>query len=101
MEIQWDGNNCPYIEWEQIPGIYKRAWVRIPTKGEKDGAGTGRYINVVRCNAPGRLGGNPADFPIFNDLPNEQVLLAFVHSVNAITGRRPKKDDEDGASSGA
>jgi len=85
MEIQIDGNGSPYIEWRQAGAGYKRAWVQTKT-GDKDWAGTGRYLNVVRCQSPGKTGGNATDFPIFNDLPSEQILLAFVHSVNAITG---------------
>ena len=85
MEIHRDGNGQPYVEWDQGRGAYKRAWIQERV-GEKDWAATRRYLNVVRCEEPGKLGGNPTDFPIYNDLPDEQVLLAFVHSINAITG---------------
>ena len=85
MRIQRDGNGQPYIEWEQVKGIYKRAWIQ-ERHDEKDWARTGRYLNVVRCNEPGQPGGNPADFPIYNQLPDEQILLAFVYATNAITG---------------
>ncbi len=85
MEINKDGNGNPYIQCEQVPNIWKRAWVRHAT-GEKDWASTGRYINVVRCHNDRNPAGNSTDFPIFNDLTEEQVLVAFVHSVNAITG---------------
>ncbi|MDX8523365.1 hypothetical protein RFM68_02510 [Mesorhizobium sp. MSK_1335] len=91
MEIQIDGNGSHYIEWHQANGWYKRAWVQRKT-GEKDWAGTGRYLNVVRCNRPGQTGGNPTDFPVFNDLPDDQILLAFVHGVNAMTGCRGDSD---------
>lgn len=99
MEIQRDGNGHPYIEWEQygiegMAGVQhpKRAWVQHRT-GERDWAGTGRYLNVVRCNDPGHPGGNPTDFPIYNDaLPDEQILTAFVCTVNAITGCTPNED---------
>lgn len=87
MKMEEDNHGQPYIEWEQAEGIYKRAWVQRRT-GEKDWAGTRRYLNVVRCDSQGHPGGFPADFPIYNDLPDEQVLLAFVHAVNAITGCR-------------
>lgn len=91
MEIQKDGSGSLYIEWTQTPNTYKRAWIQHRT-GEKDWAGTGRYLNVVRCTARGRPGGNATDFPISNRLPDEQILLAFVHSVNAITGCQPSED---------
>lgn len=86
LEIQKDGNGQAYIEWEQVEGAYKRAWIQART-GDKDWAGSGRYLNVCRCQAKGRPGGNPTDFPIWNDLPEEDILRAFVHSVSAITGQ--------------
>jgi len=85
LEIQSDGNGQPFIEWEQVPGAYKRAWIQN-REGEKDWAGSGRYLNVCRCQSKGRPGGNPTDFPIWNDLPDEDILRAFVHSATAITG---------------
>ena len=87
MEIRKDNKGQPYIEWEQAEGIYKRAWVQHKT-GDSDWARCGRYLNIVRCNSPGHPGGNPADFPIYNDLPDGQVLLSYVYAVNAITGCR-------------
>lgn len=86
MQIQYDGSGQPYVEWEQANGHYKRAWIQRKTEPSKDWAGTGVYLNVVRCNSPGHPGGNPTDFPIFDSgLRDEQILIAFVHSVNAIT----------------
>ena len=73
------------MEWDQGQGAYKRAWIQHRT-GERDWTGTSRYLNVVRCGKPGRLGGNPTDFPIYNDLPDEQILLAFVYATNTVTG---------------
>lgn len=87
MKIQHDGKGQPFIEWEQVEGSYKRAWIQRKDTEDKDWAKTGRYLNVVRCNAPGRPGGNPTDFPIFHSpLTDEQILRAFVHSVCAMTG---------------
>jgi hypothetical protein len=88
MQIKHDGKGQPYIEWEQANGHYKRAWIIRREDGEdRDWAETGRYINVVRCNSPGHPGGNPTDFPVFSSpLSDEQLLLAFVHSVCAMTG---------------
>jgi len=91
MNIQRDTKDQPFVEWEQAPGGYKRAWIQRKTDAEKDWANTpdGRYLNVVRIE---RLGGGPAgnatDFPIFSNLPDEQILEAFVASVSAITGCR-------------
>ena len=89
MEIKKDGNGQPYIEWDQgqgaYKGVYKRAWIQ-ERHDERDYAGTRRYLNVVRCEGPGHPSGNPADFPIYNKLPDEQILLAFVYATNAITG---------------
>lgn len=86
MDIKQDGQGQPYIEWEQANDCYKRAWIQRKQDPSKDWAGAERYLNVVRCNEPGRPGGNPTDFPIFNDLPDEQILRAFVHATAAITG---------------
>ena len=86
MEIKRDGNGSPYIEWEQAAGCYKRAWIQRKADASKNWANAERYLNVVRCNEPGRPGGNPTDFPIFNDLPDEQILIAFVQAVSAMTG---------------
>lgn len=86
MEIQRDGKGQPYIEWKQTAGCFKRAWIQH-RYGDKDWAGTGRYLNVVRCNSAGRPGGNATDFPTFNDeIGDEQILLAFAYAVNAMTG---------------
>ncbi len=81
-----DGNDSLYIQWEQVPGIYKRAWVQTKPDPDKDWAGSGRYLNVVRCNDRGNPAGNATDFPIFNDLPDEVILRSFVHMVTALTG---------------
>jgi hypothetical protein len=90
IQIQTDSLGQPYIEWAQIanpePDGYKRAWIQVK-EGDKDWAGTRRYLNVVRINRsrPGS-GGNPTDFPVFSDLPDAQILEAFVAAVCAVTG---------------
>lgn len=86
MQVKRDGKGQPYVEWEQVSGHWKRAWIQRKDDAEKDWAQTARYLNVVRCNKPGSPGGNPTDFPIFNDLPDDQILEAFVRSACAITG---------------
>jgi hypothetical protein len=85
--VQSDHKGQPFIEWEQAEGCYKRAWIQYKDDQDKDWAGTGRYLNVVRCETPGHPGGNPADFPIFDSrLSDEQILEAFVSSICALTG---------------
>ena len=81
MEIKRDRKDQQYIEGEQAPGGYKRAWIQRKNDPEKDWAGAqdGRYLNVVRIKALGAgPAGNATDFPIFSDLPDEQILKAFV-----------------------
>lgn len=86
MQIQRDLKHQIYVEWQQGPHGFKRAWIRRASP-DKDWAGTRRYVNVVRVES---LGGGPAgsstDFPIFNNLPDEQVLIAFVAAVCGVTG---------------
>lgn len=91
IDIQPDGKGQPFIEWEQPPGGYKRAWIQRKTDPDKDWARTpdGRYLNVVRIERPGGgPAGNATDFPIFSTLSDEQILEAFVAAVSAITGCR-------------
>ena len=87
MQIKQDSRGQPYIEWAQGPNGFKRAWVQDRSGTDKDWADSGRYINVVRIE---RLGAGPAgnatDFPVFSPLPDEQLLIAFVTGVSAITG---------------
>lgn len=91
MQITRDKRGQPMIEWQMAPGGWTRAWIQDRTGNpEKDWANTGRYLNVVRIEGPNNgTGGNATDFPIFSDLPDEQILKAFVHAVCAITGCKP------------
>ena len=94
MQIKRDGKGQPYIEWEIGPGGYKRAWVQRRDP-DKDWAKTpgGRYLNVVRVEAFDHgPAGNATDFPIYNDLSDEQILRTFVLSVSAITGLKLRDD---------
>jgi hypothetical protein len=89
MRIDRDKSGQPMIEWQQAQDGWKRAWIRTAPP-EKDWAHTGQYLHVVRVDAPfSGTSGNSTDFPIFNDLPAEQILEAFVQSVCAITGCQP------------
>jgi hypothetical protein len=93
MIIQHDNNGQPFVEWQQMapggPGTggFKRAWIRRPTSADRDWAGTGRYVNVAMIGGLGQGPSGPsADFPIFNQLPDDQVLVAFVAAVCGLTG---------------
>ena len=89
MEIKRDSKGQPYIEWAQSKRGFKRAWIQRKKDPDKDWADAkgGRYLNVVRVDALGAgPAGNATDFPIFGDLSDEQILVAFVSSVCAITG---------------
>lgn len=89
LTIQRDQKGQSFIEWQQAPGGFKRAWIQRKDDSAKDWARTpeARYLNVVRIE---RLGGGPAgnatDFPIFSALPDEQILVAFVYAVSVATG---------------
>ncbi|MCH7976703.1 MAG: hypothetical protein IIC18_09165 [Bacteroidetes bacterium] len=88
MTIKHDQKGQPYISWRQGGG-FKRAWIQRKTDPDKDWANArdGRYLNVVRVTElDGGPAGNATDFPIYSDLPDEQILEAFVQSVCAITG---------------
>jgi hypothetical protein len=88
MNFKRDGLGQVYLEWEVGPGGFKRAWVqhREPDKDWANAPG-GRYLNVVRVTAYDTgPAGNATDFPIFSKLSDQQILLAFVTSVCAITG---------------
>ena len=66
IPIHKDGNGQPYVEWSQGRRGYKRAWIRRPADPDKDWAGVGRYLNVVRVEEPHTgPAGNSTDFPIF------------------------------------
>lgn len=86
MLIKKDGKDQIYVEWQQGANGAKRAWIRH-ANGDNDWAGTARYVNVGRIETLGTgPAGNSTDFPIFNELPDEQVLVAFVAAVCGITG---------------
>ncbi len=89
MAIDRDNKGQPFIEWEQAPGGFKRAWIQRKDDPNKDWAHPpdARYLNVVRVDGPGRgPGGMATDFPIYSDLSDEQILESFVSAVCAITG---------------
>jgi len=83
MRIFRDKNGSPYVDWE-FPAGSKRVWIK---RAEKDWAGTGRYLYVARTEGlhlgPG---GFATVFPIYSDLPDEEILEKFVTTICAITG---------------
>ncbi len=88
IAIRRDTLGQAFIQWQQHREGWKRAWIQTRS-GEKDWAETGRYLNVVwAAGEDGGPAGNATDFPIFCDLPDEQILEAFVASVCAVTGCR-------------
>jgi hypothetical protein len=89
MLIHKDSKDQLYIEWAQGSSGFKRAWIQRKTHPDKDWAKAPqrRYLNVVRVEALGAgPAGNATDFPIFNDLPDDQILIAFVATVCGVTG---------------
>jgi len=88
ISIHKGGNGQLYVKWSQGCGGCKRRWIRRPTHLEKDWAGVGRYLNVVRVKEPhsSGLAGNSTDFPISSDLGDQQILVAFVTAVTTIIG---------------
>jgi hypothetical protein len=87
IKILRDGKNQPYIQWEQAPDGYKRAWIQHREAGDNDWANTERYLNIVRTAGPDSgPAGSATDFPIYSNLPDEQILEAFVGAVCAVTG---------------
>jgi len=66
VRIHRDTNEQLCVSWEQAPGGWKRAWVQYRT-GDKDWAGTGRYVTIARCVDNGNNPAQGADTPI--DLP--------------------------------
>lgn len=88
MIIKRDGKDQIYVEWSQGDNGSKRAWIRH-ADSDTDWAGTERYVNVVRVESLGTgPAGQSTDFPIFNTMPDEQILVAFVAAVCGVTGCR-------------
>jgi hypothetical protein len=89
MRVTTDKSGQPMVEWEQANGHHKRAWIQRKSDPTLDWANAPgrRYLNVVRVDiSTGNPAGNPTDFPVFCDLPDDQVLIAFVAAVCGTTG---------------
>jgi hypothetical protein len=90
IPIRRDSKEQIYIEWAQGNGAgFKRTWVQHESDSDMNWAGVpdGGYLNVVRVEKPGAgPAGNATDFPIFSELADEQILVAFVTAVSTITG---------------
>lgn len=88
--LNWgeDQNGSRFVEWDRGAGGRARAWIKRRTD-EKDWAGSGRYLNAARIEEPGGgPRGNGLDYPIWNNLPDDDILRAFVSSVSAIVGNK-------------
>jgi hypothetical protein len=89
MHLGKDGKGQAKVTCETAPGGWKLAWIQHKAGAEGDWALTGRYLNIVRTEGPNKgPGGQATDFPIYSELPDEQILVAFVHAVSAITGNK-------------
>ena len=87
MQIKKDGKGQKYLEWEIGPGGFKRDWISIVTRKRIGRRRRAPNLNVVRVEAFDKgPAGNATDFPIFSDLSDEQILIAFVSSICAMTG---------------
>ena len=93
LVIGKDRSGQTMIQWLQSTH-WKRAWIQRKADLAKDWAGAERYINVVRVE-DGRPAGNPTDFPVFTSpLSDEELLIAFVTAICAMTGcRLPPRSD--------
>jgi hypothetical protein len=89
MKFGTDGKGQVFVEWNRgAAGTngWARAWISR-RDGEKDWAGTGRYLNATRVDAPGGgPSGTGPDFPISSSLSDQEILRAYVVTVSAITG---------------
>jgi len=88
--LHWgvDGRGSTYVEWDIASGCHKRAWLQHRT-GDRDWAGTGRYVNVTRIETlhSGPCG-IPSDFPVFRDgASDRRVLEDFVLAICGAVGR--------------
>lgn len=96
MKFGTDGKGQTFIEWNRgraDTNGWARAWISH-RDGEKDWAGTGRYLNATRIDAPGGgPSGTGPDFPIDSPLSDRDILRAYVVSVSAITGHSPDAGD--------
>jgi hypothetical protein len=81
-----DLNGSRYVEWDRGAGGWARAWIKH-RPADKDWAGAERYLNAARIEQPGGgPRGNSLDYPIWNNLSDDDILRAFVTSVSAIVG---------------
>ncbi|UYW34474.1 hypothetical protein [Methylorubrum extorquens] len=90
MHFRTDGRGQQVVAWEISPGAWKMAWIQDRNGTDKDWAGTGLYLNVVRTEGPNSgPGGNATDFPIgkhMQGVPQKQILATFVLTVSTMCG---------------
>lgn len=92
MIIKMDHKYQPYIQWSQAPGTDtgKRAWIqRRDSEGDWAKTPGGRYLNFARTNGENGGPSAPVDFPIFSELTDEQILIAFVSHIRGLTEHNP------------
>ena len=91
MQFYLDGKKQQCVRWHLGGQAWKMAWIQDrSSEPDKDWAGTGRYLNVVRA-AHDTKGpkGNATDFPVSRDLKHLsdiQILTSFVLATSAVTG---------------
>lgn len=91
MQFTLDGKGQQAVYWQIANGAWKMAWIQDRSVDpDRDWAGTGLYLNVVRATGfQSGPGGNATDFPIareFHHLDKKQILASFVLSVSTICG---------------
>jgi len=66
-------------------GYFKRIWIQYRS-GDRDWAGTGRYVNIGNWK-DGRLVGIPQDLPVYRrDVTDAQIVFAIALVLNGTTG---------------
>jgi hypothetical protein len=92
MEFYKDKKKLQCVRWKIGKNAWKMAWIQDRSgEPEKDWAGTGRYLNVVRAvgEKTGPVG-NATDFPIAKEMQHVsdiQILTSFVLAISTMTGR--------------
>ncbi|UTV38105.1 hypothetical protein MYG64_07370 [Ensifer adhaerens] len=91
MQFYLDGKGQQCVRWHLGGDAWKMAWIQDRSGDpDKDWAGTGRYLNVVRAVAEKQgPAGNATDFPISAEMKNlsdVQILTSFVLATSAVTG---------------
>jgi len=97
MRFCLDGKGQQAVYWEVGNGAWKIAWIQDRSAdSDRDWAGTGLYLNVVRATGyQSGPSGNATDFPIdrhLHHLSHKQILANFVTAVSICTGHEIRSD---------